>query len=925
MRIGLLLALIAITVGYVASPPAKAQARPIEMQGEVRDQNGALIVGAGVSLAGHADFRREALSNAAGRFRIGGLAEGSYTLKVTAEGFDADERTVELRHGVGPQRVSVTLYPLLRETVTVDGETAGGALNPERAAGTQVLTERDIQALPDDPDQLNEQLQQLAASAGGAPGQAVVTVDGFLAGGRLPPKSAIREVRINPDLYSAEYDTPPFQGGRIEIYTKPGADSFHGSGFFNFNDSALNARNAFAAERVPTRTLRYGWQLTGPISAKRAGFFLDFEKRDIDESATVNAVTLDDNFQPSTIRANVPTPQRLLIGSARADWQLNPANTFIARLDFNVNRLDNQGVGAFDLPERAFTSKIVELNLRLTETSAITASIFNEARVGLTRQRIAQRALSNDPTVSVLGAFTSGGATNQSVMRDEWRLEIVNNLSITTRAHNIKLGAQILVRNVSDERANNFNGTFLFGGGQAPQLDADGRIAAGANGPQPVSINGLEQYRRALLGLPGGAPTRFSFTTGDPRVNVRQWLPAAFIQDEWRLRPNLSLSLGLRYEGQSAPSDSISLAPRIGMAFSPDKKQRWVIRARAGIFYSRIAEALMLEARRLDGLRQQQVIIDSPPFPDPFQSGTSLNPILTLRRMDEALRPPASLQLRVEMERQLPGGWKISTSHSWTRGWASLRSRNINAPVIESPNIDPLLAPRPFGTAQNVLQFESSGRIKGRVFFIGVNQSSNKRFNVHSGYLFFDFRTDADNAFAFPQSSYDLSGEWAPPSWQTRHRLFLVTSLNLPWRLRATASFNAASGTAFNITTGRDNNGDGNFNDRPSPVSASHPRAIITRLGVFDPTAVAGTLSRNAGTNPASATLDFTLSRTFAFGKQDSNGDGPYKLTLNVRAGNLLNRTNLLGYNGVLASPFFGRANAAGPARRIEFGLRFSF
>ncbi len=248
-------------------------------------------------------------------------------------------------------------------------------------------------------------------------------------------------MRINPDLFSAEYDKPPYQGGRIEIYTKPGADAFHGSGFFNFNGAAFNARDPFAEVRAPSQTRRYGLQLGGPIVRRRAGFYLDFEKRDINDYATLNALILNNNFQPSTLLTNVFTPKRLLIGSARADWQLNSTNVFVARYDFNSNRLDNQGIGGFDLPERAFNGKVTEHELRFTETAVLSRSMFNEARLGLSLIRQNQQAISNAPAITVLGAFNAGGATFQALARDERRIEIADNLSLTTHNHSLKFGA----------------------------------------------------------------------------------------------------------------------------------------------------------------------------------------------------------------------------------------------------------------------------------------------------------------------------------------------------------------------------------------------------------------------------------------------------------------------------------------------------
>jgi hypothetical protein len=897
---------------------ARAQEAFYELAGVVKDEQGAVVVGARAELTNARGERLEAPADAQGQFRFARLRAGTYTLKVTHTGFGDYQQTVE----VGARRapLKVVLTPTISETVVVANNTAA-PLDPQQASGSKVLTERELQALPDDPDQLRDQLQQLATSAGGTPGEATVTVDGFLSGGRLPPKSSIREVRINPNLFSAEFDRPPFRGGRIEIVTKPGASSFHGSGFFNFNTSALNAREAFAPERTPSRTHRYGLQLGGPIVRKRAGFFLDFERRDIDEIETVNAVLLDDARRPTDFSQGVLAPTRLVVASARGDWQVNKAHALVLRYEVSRRRLDNQNVGGFSLAERALSHRINEEIFQFTETAVLSPAAFNELRVGLTRERLTQRAVSGAQAVSVPGAFESGGASTQSSERDARRVEITDYLSLTSGKHSFKFGAQIFRRRFRDRRSDNANGTFVFGGGLAPQLGPGGEVLAG----EPLAqISGLEQYRRTLLGLPGGVPTRFLVTLGGSDVTVGQWLVAGFVQDEWRPRANLSLSLGLRYEGQTAPDDGASLAPRLGVAYTPDRRQRWVLRARAGIFYDRVSDALTFEAQRLDGTRLRHLIIDSPSFPDPFAGGGASSAVPTVRRLDESLRPPGSLQVRVEMARELPGGWRIDVNHSWTRGWSVLRSRNLNAPLVAEGE-DPRAAPRPSGVAENVLQFEPSGRIRGRVLYAGVNQAANQFYNVFAGYLHFSFRADADTPFSLPQSSYDLSGEWARPAWLSRHRFFLTNIINFTRDLRLSTSINAASGTPFNITTGRDNNGDGSFNDRPSVADLSDPRAIATRFGVFNPHVVNGTLPRNFGTNPANVTVDVNLSRQFKFGPKVTPTDQRYLLVLNARASNLFNRTNGLGRNGVLASPFFGRINAAGPARRIEFGVRLNF
>lgn len=883
---------------FLQSLTVSAEGNDAEIEGEITDQNAAIIIGATVDLIQNGQIINSTLSDERGRFVFKSLATGLYILRVEAKSFAVYEENLTIGNATKSIRPKITLFPEIKEIVTVNDFSASN-LSSERAAGTLDLTRQEIEALPDDPDALNEQLQQLAATSGSAPGGAVVTVDGFLAGGRIPPRAAIQSVRVNPNIYSAEYDTPPFRGGRVEITTKPGA-GFSGAVFFNFNDDTLNARQPFATSRAETNTKQYGFQIGAPIIKKRSGFLLDFEKRDINDAATVNAATLAGNFV-----ANVPTPKRLLTGAARTDWQLGDDRTQVFRFNFASNKLAGQGTGGFNLPERAFDIRQSELNFRFTDSVALSAKTANELRVGLTVQKFKQQAISDEKIISVAGAFTSGGANSQLLEREENRLEIIDNLLITTGKHNLKAGAQITFRRVSDSRLENQNGAFYFGG----------TTVGGEN------ISALEQYRRTLMGQI--APTKFSVTLGSPTVTVNQWRVALFTQDEWRWRKNTSLSFGLRYEAQTATTDFVSFAPRIGIAYSPDKKQNWIFRARAGVFYERISEELTLETLRLDGRTQREIIIDNPSFPNPFIPDSIPNAANTTRVFDEDLRPPVSLQMRVEVERQLPRGWRVSSSYSFTGGWFDLRSRNINAPLVSAANSDPRTAPRPFKTPDNILQFESSGKTRGQVFFIGVFQPTNKFFTLSSGYLNFNFKSNADTPFLLPQSSYDESGEWASPLWQSRHRIFVTSGFNLSKKIRASVIMNAASGRPFNITTGRDNNGDGNFNDRPSLADFFNQQAIQTRLGFLTPNTINGDVPRNSGTSPATVTIDLNLSRTFIIGKK--TGEGGRNLAVNVRSSNLFNYTNLLDVNGVLTSPFFATANHAAPSRRIEAGVRFSF
>ncbi|HEY6392633.1 MAG TPA: hypothetical protein VIX89_15230, partial [Bryobacteraceae bacterium] len=760
----------------------------------------------------------------------------------------------------------------------------------------------ELESLPDDPDRFAEQLQIIAASAGGAPGNAVVTVDGFLHGGRLPPKSAIREVRINPDLYSAEYDRPPYQGGRIEITTKPGAELFHGSAFFIFNDSALNARDSFARERAPHSERKYGVELAGPILRRRLGFALNLEKRDIDAFSNINAVILDSALQPAAYNVNVSAPQRLWNGLARADWQISERNVFSASFSRNRDKLDNQGIGGFVLQSGGFTSLHREDNLRLNATTLLNPRTINEMRLGFSFDNLLFTPVSNAPTVTVFGAFQSGGSPVQSLNRQRNAIELADNLSLTRKGHSIKVGVALFERPTDEVSRQGFQGLSLFGG-----TSLDGGAA----------ISGLDQYRRSLASLPGGQPSAYTITTGIPSISNTQWRVSTFVQDQWNLTPRIWLAYGLRYDAQTSPTALNGVAPRLGLAYSIDKNRRWILRMHAGIFTTPIDQSLMLEASRLNGQRQIQTTVYYP-------TAGSIQ-VSTIRTLEGRLRFAQSSQTEIGLEHQFPHGWFLRANATWTDAWGLLRSRNINSPVVETGTLNPLLAARPYGAGLNIFQYESSGKLHGPVLFVNINQNVSKRYTLVFGYLYFDLRTNADNSSQFPQSSYSEQGELARPSWQSTHRAFVINTWKFPWKVQGSVTLNAASGLPYNITTGRDNNGDGIFNDRPAIAGAPTPASIETSAGTFVANAIGGNAPRNALTNPATVSLNANLSRRFVLHLNQNSPDRSPSLTLNIRATNALNHTNVLGSDGVLLSPFFGRPNSASAPRLLEAGLRVSF
>jgi hypothetical protein len=259
------------------------------------------------------------------------------------------------------------------------------------------------------------------------------------------------------------------------------------------------------------------------------------------------------------------------------------------------------------------------------------------------------------------------------------------------------------------------------------------------------------------------------------------------------------------------------------------------------------------------------------------------------------------------------------------QAWGSPRSRNINAPLVSASTANPLLAPRPIAPGRNIFQFEQSGHLHGQVVFLGADQHSYKRFGIFVGYLYFNLKTDADTAMLFPQSSYSDSGETARASWESTQRLFAIGQLSLPLGLSLTSQFDASSGDPYNVITGMDNNGDGVFNDRPAPTAQPGTGTYQTPFGLLNTTAVNGGLGRNAGTMPALIHLDTNLSRTFQLHSHGLSSDQHQTITLNARSANLLNHTNVTTVGSVVGSPTFTQPLAAEAARRVEFGIRYTF
>ena len=874
---------MAIALCVLAIGPAGvalSQQRPGSLRGQVLDELGGAIVGASVTAIDAKGTEKSVVTNDGGIYTITGLAPGKYTVRVVNAGFAIFENTeVDVVSGK-VQQLDVTLKVAIEEQkVTVAADNRELSTEPENNAGAVVLKGDDIDALPDDPDDLAAALQALAGPSAG-PNGGQIFVDGFT-GGRLPPRASIREIRINSNPFSAEYDRLGF--GRIEILTRPGTDRYRGQVSFNFNDDALNSRNPFASRRPPIQTRQYGGNYGGPIIKRKASFFVDVDKRDVDDETLIVATILDANNNIVGFRQTVPIPNRRTSFSPRVDYQINPNNTLIARYHYAKNSRV-VGVGGFSLPSRAYNTSNTEQSIQFTETAVINKTIVNETRFQFETSRNEQNADNSIPTIDVQEAFTGGGSQVGKSHSDEKQIELTNNTSFVMGHHSFKTGGRYRWLTLSQFSPQNFGGTFTFFGGVA-------------------GLTSIERYRRTIVlqqqGLTpaeiraaGGGASQFRLSSGNPETDVTQWDIGGYIQDDWKVRPNFTLSLGLRYENQKNIDSNLNFGPRLGFAWSPGGQQsKTVVRGGYGVFYERVGENLTMNALRLNGVSQQQFTVQNPDF---FPVIPTVDQLIafsvpgTVYRLEKGLQAPYTLQSVFSVERQLPRNLTIAASYINIRTLHVLRTRPLNAPLpgtfipgLPNSGIRPLncadFIPTDINPSPrcNIFEYESSGRYNQNQFIVNFNSRFHRNASMNAYYVLSKANSDADGAGSFPANPYDLSTEYGRASGDIRHRFVMTGNFRAPWGISLNPFVIVQSGRPFNITLGRDINGDTLNTERPSlaPAGADCSDTVnfrCTPFGNFKLTFSPGDvmIPRNFGEGPSSTTVNLRVSKTWSFGSE---------------------------------------------------------
>jgi len=697
----------------------------------------------------------------------------------------------------------------------------------------------------------------------------------------------------------------------------------------------------------------------GGAITSRSSFFLEAERRDIGETSVINALVLDPSFNVIPFRDAVLSPSTNTEASVRLDHQLNANNTLVGRYEWEQTNQNNSGLDTFSLPSRAVNSENRDQVLQVTETSVLNPNAIHELRFQYRRGTNITHSASSEPAVQVMEAFSAGGFAAGLSSFSQNRSELTEMLSLSRNRHMLKLGGRVRGLTQSDRSTQNYNGMFTF-----TSLDAYRTTELGLrDGLTPGQIRAL-----------GGGASQFSMISGDPLARVGQVDAGVFLQDDWHILPQLTLTAGLRYEVQNNIEDRRNFAPRVGFAWAPGGRGRQqpgtVVRGGFGMFYDRAGANLTLEASRLDGVHQQQYLIPDPDFYPNIPPVASLSGNLrqeAIRAMDKNLRAPYTAQTALTIERQLPKNTTLSLTYTNLRGVHVLRSRNINAPLPGTYNpLVPDSGSPPYG-GSNLFFYESTGTFRQNQFIVNINARVSPRLSLFGYYVWSKANGDTDGAGSFPANQYDLRNEYGRAGFDVRHRAFVGGSIAAPYGISLSPFIVASSGGPFNITSGRDLNGDSLFNDRPTwATDLSRPGVVRTSYGILDTEPMPGQtiIPRNIGNSPGRFMVNLRLSKSFGFGERSSSpgqaadqaphgppmagahgghgGHGGYGgpsgsrsyLTFSVSARNLFNTVNLAPAVGNLNSPLFGTSVAlagyghhgsASANRTLELQVRFSF
>jgi hypothetical protein len=943
-----------------STSPSSVAATPTgtRVHGTITDPDGELIPGATITLTPSASKK---LSDVV-QVKSGGdgtysavVPAGSYTLMVTMPGFASYSASGVMIPAVSSTTLDAKLQVGTQtQVVNVDANTLQLSVDPDANASSTVITGKDLEALSDDPDELSSELTALAGPSAG-PNGGQIYVDGFT-GGQLPPKSSIREIRINQNPFSAQYDRLGY--GRIEVFTKPGTDKIHGSVQLFGNTAGFNTASPLEAGiYIPGyHTVFTQASLTGPLS-KIASYSLGGYYRQIQDAAFTNApilaataggTTLCDpgntTCVETTLQLSTNTPQTRYQISPRIDLALGDKNVLTTRFEYEQNTQNNQGIGNLVLPQAGSTSSSAETELQMSDTQTFSAKLINETRFEYDRSRSTTTPLSTLPSFSVSGGFTTGGSSGQSDTDHQDHYEVQNYTSLQLKNNFIRLGGRLRTTREAQDTNAGTNGSFTY---------------------------------NSLAAFQAGTVSQFTYTQIQvPKIDFTLADLGLYAEDEWKPKSNLTISYGLRYETQNHLNDHHDFAPRLSVSyglFNGKGAPKTVLRGGFGIFYDRFGQGDILTLDKENGSNEIVYTVNNPTncSPATFQpvvpggciTGAATT-ASTVYSAASSLRTPYTIQEAIGADQQLGRYGTLSVNYIHSQGVHQLATQNMDYGITVPVGSDPPVNYQYFTEGVfNQNQLTLNGRVQ-----------TTKWLSLFAYYSLNSAHGDTSGAGSFITTPHNIAADYGRTSFDVRQRIFAAGTISLPLTFQLNPFIIGQTGNPFNVTTGADNNGDSIFNDRPYLVPAGTAGAkSIGGCGSFAQpgSQPAGTsvVPINYCTGPRLFTMNLRVTKTLGFGPSTrptpgsgqggpgggpppgggshgggSHGGGPmfgsgtstgkrYNLTVGLQVANLFNNEDLATPQASLSSPFFGQSTQlyGGPytsdsaIRRITLQTSFNF
>ena len=904
----------AVLVALLAFSLQPAQPREARVAVTVVDQTGAVIPNAKVTVTAAAaalDAKAPdpATTNDKGLAVVGGLVPGRYAIQGEFPGFETRLlKDISLKPGDN-KHVLVLAIQGLQDSVTVTRDAREAASDRRSTFGT-AMTREQIEALSDDPDEMAQQLQDLAG------GGAVIRVDSF-EGGRLPPKSTIKAIHITRDAFAAENH---FAGGLfVDIITQPGSGPLRTNMSIRFRDGALSGAPpaAFAEGQLkgPEQTRSYNGGFGGSLIKQKASFSVSFHGNTQYDTPYYFYTT------PSGQTVNSMAPRRPrdnMFVYGLFDYAITRDQTL--RINFSRDQFTsrNLGIGGYELLERGYSTSDTNYGVRIQEAGPIGRRFFINTRAWINWSRSSSESLFEGPTVRVIETFTSGGQQRTGGVESK-SINLQSDLDYVRGIHSFRAGVQLDGGSYRSNDSSNYLGTYTF-----------------------ESLNAFNE----------GRPRSFTQRIGDPNIRYANLQAGMYVQDDIRVRKNLTLSPGVRYEAQTHMSDFNNFGPRFGFTWSPGKAGKTTLRGSAGIFYDWLSTGIYEQTLRVDGFRQQELNILDPAYPVP--GGVGVTPATNRYLLADGLQMQQNMRVSAGFSRQLTRMVSLNATYAHTRGANLMRGLNLNAP-IEGVRPDPRFS--------NVVQVVGDARSQANTLNVGgsINfnappgggpagpmgdrmmvmvhggpppppppgasrTAANARWNWRRVTLFTNVNlgrslNNTEGAFSTPATGL-IEDDWGPTAGDVRRRVNVSISSQQLRNFNANLSFNASSAPPYTIRTGVDTNGDLVFNDRPGGIGRNSARARgqWTMNGNFSyslqfgkpATAPGGISIRSEG---GAMTVSQGAAQTV----------GRYRLSFTASVQNLTNHHNLVAYNGVLTSRKFGLPTTFSATRKVDFGIGLSF